>query len=330
MGGAYLSTISWHNTNMTIIVTGGAGFIGSCYIDRILMTTDESVTLVDNLTYAGRLQNFQNHTGNPRFRFVQADICHFEVIRDLIGEGDYVVNFAAESHVDRSILSGLPFVRTNVLGTQVMLDISLQNKALMFIQVSTDEVYGSITEGSWDENWPLNPNSPYAASKAGADLMALSYFRTHNLDIRITRCCNNYGPRQFPEKLIPYFVKKLLAGQNLPVYGSGLNVREWIHVEDHISAIELVRTGGSAGEIYNIGSGVHKTNLEIVHTILGHFEFPYSRIDHVADRKGHDLRYSLNSDKIRKQLGFSTDVSFDKGMYETLDWYKNNKDSFLD
>jgi dTDP-glucose 4,6-dehydratase len=314
---------------MAIIVTGGAGFIGSSYLDRIMANTSESIVMIDNLTYAGRTQNFHHHIGSPRFSFVKADICDFDVLGGLIAEGDTVVNFAAESHVDRSIESGLPFVKTNVLGTQVILDVSLRNKALMLIQVSTDEVYGSISNGAWSEEWPLSPTSPYSASKAGADLLAMSYFRTHNLDVRITRCCNNYGPRQYPEKLIPFFIKKLLAGEKVPVYGSGLNVREWIHVEDHITGIELVRLAGSSGEIYNIGSGAHKTNLEVVHSILEYFELPDSRIEHVLDRKGHDLRYALNSQKIKNQLGFSPEVSFEDGMKQTLEWYMSNKESLL-
>lgn len=314
---------------MTIIVTGGAGFIGSSYLDRIMATTNENVIMVDSLTYAGRVENFQHHVGNPRFRFVRADICDFDAMIGLVAEGDTVVNFAAESHVDRSIESGFPFVKTNVLGTQVILDVSFRKKALMFIQVSTDEVYGSISHGAWDEQWPLKPTSPYSASKAGADLLAMTYFRTHNLDVRITRCCNNYGPRQYPEKLIPYFVKKLLAGESVPVYGNGLNIREWIHVEDHVSGVELVRNAGSPGEAYNIGSGEHKTNLEVVHSILDYFDLPESRIEYVPDRKGHDERYALNSEKIRGQLGFSTSVSFKVGMDQTLAWYTNNKDALL-
>lgn len=311
---------------MAIIVTGGAGFIGSSYIDRIMNTTDENVIVLDNLTYAGRVQNFQDHVDNPKFSFVKADICDYTVLEDVISAGDTIVNFAAESHVDRSIQSGIPFVRTNILGTQSLLDVSLKKGVSKFLQISTDEVYGSISEGSWDEKWPLLPNSPYSATKAGADLLALSFFHTHNLDIRVTRCCNNYGIRQFPEKLIPFFIKKLLAGEKIPVYGNGLNIREWIHVDDHISGIELVRKTGAAGEIYNIGSGDHKTNLEVVHFILDYLGMPESKIEFVADRKGHDLRYSLNFEKIKNQFGYAPAKAFEVGMKETLDWYLQNRD----
>ncbi len=310
---------------MAIIVTGGAGFIGSSYVDRIITTTEDDVIVIDNLTYAGRLENLQSYSRNSRFRFVLGDICDYETVEKIIHKGDTIVNFAAESHVDRSIQSSIPFVTTNVLGTQVLLDICLKKNVKQFIQVSTDEVYGSISKGSWDETWPLSPNSPYSASKASADLISLSYFRTHGLDVRITRCCNNYGPRQYPEKLIPFFVKRLLAGEKVPVYGNGMNVREWIHVDDHINGIELVRTQGVAGEIYNVGSGVHKTNLDIVHLILDFLEMPKSRIEYVTDRKGHDLRYSLNSEKIRHNLGFSPNIAFQDGINATLDWYIQNK-----
>jgi dTDP-glucose 4,6-dehydratase len=313
---------------MAIIVSGGAGFIGSAYVDHIIDTTEDDVIVIDNLTYAGRLENLQTHRNNPRFRFVRGDICDFGIVEKLIHEGDTIVNFAAESHVDRSIESGIPFVTTNVLGTQVLLDISLKKNVKQFVQVSTDEVYGSISEGSWDEMWPLSPNSPYSASKASADLISLSYFRTHSLDVRITRCCNNYGPRQYPEKLIPFFIKRLLAGQNVPVYGDGMNVREWIHVSDHVNGIELVRTKGVAGEIYNIGSGFDKTNLDIVHSILEILELPISRIEYVEDRKGHDFRYSLNSQKIRNSLGFSESMQFEHGIRETLNWYLQNQEYF--
>ena len=243
----------------------------------------------------------------------------------MISEVDTVVHFAAESHVDRSISSSSEFVETNVAGTTVLLDALRDNQRVRFLHVSTDEVYGSIASGSWDESAPLSPNSPYSASKASSDLMALSYFRTYGLDIMISRSCNNYGPNQFPEKLIPFFVTNLLQGKKLPLYGSGMNVREWIHVNDHCDALNSILKSGKSGEVYNIGSGVEVTNLAVTRKILELFGEDDNSIEYVRDRLGHDLRYSMDCGKLRTKLGFVPITSFEKGLVETIDWYKNNR-----
>ena len=321
----YLSYSSWHNRPMRKIVTGGAGFIGSNYLKQmVLEDEDTEYIVVDALTYAGRISNIEPLMGLKNMKFVQGDISDKSLVSSLIKSGDTVINFAAESHVDRSIDSGYEFILTNVLGTQVLLDASLKAGGVKFVQISTDEVYGSIEEGSWDEEFPLRPNSPYSASKAAADLLCLSYFRTFDLDVRITRCSNNYGPNQYPEKLVPFFIKRLLAGQTVPLYGTGVNVREWIHVDDHIRGINLVEMNGDAGEIYNLGSGEHFTNLDIAHQLIKNLALPGNRIVFVEDRKGHDLRYSLNITKAKSKLGFEPKIKFESGLMETIEWYKRN------
>ena len=313
---------------MKILVTGGAGFIGSNYVKRMLARRDFDVSgliVLDNLTYAGSLDNLKEVQSDSRFKFIKGDICDKELVFKLISEVDTVVHFAAESHVDRSISSSSEFVETNVAGTTVLLDALRDNQRVRFLHVSTDEVYGSIASGSWDESAPLSPNSPYSASKASSDLMALSYFRTYGLDIMISRSCNNYGPNQFPEKLIPFFVTNLLQGKKLPLYGSGMNVREWIHVNDHCDALNSILKSGKSGEVYNIGSGVEVTNLAVTRKILELFGEDDNSIEYVRDRLGHDLRYSMDCGKLRTKLGFVPITSFEKGLVETIDWYKNNR-----
>jgi len=310
-----------------ILVTGGAGFIGSNFVRRIIDGTYRgfsSVTVLDKLTYAGTLTNFSELPADS-FEFVKGDICNSELVGRLVNEHDLVVNFAAESHVDRSINSARDFVITNVLGTQTLLDAVKSSNVKTYLQVSTDEVYGSIEKGSWPETYPLLPNSPYAASKASADLVCRSYFKTHGIDIRITRCSNNYGRNQFPEKVIPFFVTNLIENLNVPVYGSGLNVRDWLHVDDHCFGIYLALTKGRAGEIYNIGGGTELTNIELTKKILGLMGRDDESIVYVEDRKGHDLRYSVDISKISKELGYSPKIDWEAGLGETIDWYLDNE-----
>jgi dTDP-glucose 4,6-dehydratase len=304
------------------LVTGGAGFIGSNFVER-LISKGESVRVLDKLTYAGNLKSIQGFIDQGQLDFFHGDICDPVVVREAMDSVDVVVNFAAESHVDRSIESSAEFVKTNVLGTENLLAHALMLKTKVFIQISTDEVYGSIDNGSWKEDSPLKPNSPYSASKAAADLLAISYYKTHGLDIRITRCCNNYGPRQLPEKLIPSFITKLMKNEKVPLYGDGRNIREWIHVDDHCRAIDLVVEEGKPGEVYNIGSGFELENLELANLLLKVFNLESSFIRKVEDRKGHDFRYSVDSLKIQN-LGYKSKQEFDKGLLETIDWYKNN------
>ncbi|MFF9852779.1 dTDP-glucose 4,6-dehydratase [Streptomyces litmocidini] len=312
---------------MKVLVTGGAGFIGSHYVRSLLAGEygsdgDVSVTVLDKLTYAGNRDNLP--PAHDRLDFVQGDICDLPLLLDLLPGHDAIVHFAAESHVDRSLDAAADFVRTNALGTQTVLEAALRTGVRRVVHVSTDEVYGSIEEGAWTEEWPLLPNSPYAASKASSDLIARSYWRTHGLDLSITRCSNNYGPYQHPEKLIPRFVTNLLEGTPLPVYGTGGNMREWLHVDDHCRAIHLVLTQGRAGEIYNIGSGNELTNMALTERILDLCGADSSAIRYVTDRKGHDLRYSLDDTKIREQLGYAPRVSFDEGLAGTVAWYQDN------
>ncbi|MFE9743262.1 dTDP-glucose 4,6-dehydratase [Streptomyces sp. NPDC006477] len=314
---------------MRILVTGGAGFIGSHYVRSLLAgeyggDDMDTVTVLDKLTYAG---NRANLPASPeRLAFVHGDVCDLPLLLDLLPGHDAVVHLAAESHVDRSIDSAGAFVRTNVLGTQTVLEAALRTGVERLVHVSTDEVYGTIDEGSWTEDSPLLPNSPYAASKASSDLMARSYWRTHGLDLSITRCSNNYGPYQHPEKLIPRFVTNLLEGLPVPLYGDGRNVREWLHVDDHCRALHLVLTRGRAGETYNIGSGDELTNLALTERLLDLCGADRSMIRHVEDRKGHDLRYSLSDAKIREELGYTPLTSFDDGLRRTVDWYRDHPD----
>ncbi|OKJ65734.1 dTDP-glucose 4,6-dehydratase [Streptomyces sp. CB02261] len=314
---------------MRILVTGGAGFIGSHYVRSLLAgkyggDATDTVTVLDKLTYAGNRANLP--ASHERLAFVHGDVCDLPLLLDLLPGHDAVVHLAAESHVDRSIDSADAFVRTNVLGTQTVLEAALRTGTERFVHVSTDEVYGTVDEGSWTEDSPLLPNSPYAASKASSDLMARSYWRTHGLDLSITRCSNNYGPYQHAEKLIPRFVTNLLEGLPVPLYGDGRNVREWLHVDDHCRALHLVLTRGRAGETYNIGSGDELTNLALTERLLDLCGADRSMIRHVEDRKGHDLRYSLSDAKIREELGYTPLTSFDDGLRRTVDWYRDHPD----
>ena len=313
---------------MRLLVTGGAGFIGSNYVRRLLDGTLEgatSVTVLDNLTYAGNLKNLTAVENDPRLTFVRGDICDAQLISELYKSTDAIVHFAAESHVDRSIASSAEFVRTNVLGTNTLLDELRSYKDIRFVLVSTDEVYGSITDGSWDEKFPLSPNSPYSASKAGGDLLALAHTNTFGLNLSITRCGNNYGPFQYPEKLIPLFVTNLIQGKKVPVYGNGLNSREWVHVDDHCAGIHLALMKGRPGEIYNIGSQNDMSNIHLTKLILKSMDKSEDSIEYVADRANHDLRYSLNYSKAQDELGYVEKVPFIDGLKSTIEWYRNNQ-----
>lgn len=308
-------------------MTGGAGFIGSNYVKHIINkpeNNDLQVSVIDKLTYAGTLENLSEIIDKPNLEFIQGDICDSNLVEKLISNCDRVINFAAESHVDRSIVSAEEFVRTNILGTQVILEAVRKKPSVRYIQVSTDEVYGSIDVGSWDESYPLKPNSPYAASKAAADLIVLSYQKTYSLDLMISRCCNNYGPNQFPEKIIPLFITSLIQNKKIPVYGDGQNVREWIHVEDHCRGLELIFEKGESGEIYNIGSETELKNIDLTNKILSIFGFGAEMINYVADRLGHDRRYSLNYEKSIRDLGYKPGVTFESGLLETINWYKES------
>jgi len=316
---------------MRYLVTGGAGFIGSHYVRSLLSpgwTSADvtSVTVLDALTYAGNRANLDPVGDDPRLTFVHGDICDADLVDGLIAEADAVVHFAAESHVDRSIDGARVFVHTNVIGTQTLLEAALRHRTSRFVHVSTDEVYGSIDEGSWTESAPVAPNSPYSASKASSDLIALAYARTHGLDIVVTRCSNNYGPYQFPEKVIPLFVTNLLDGANVPLYGDGENVRDWLHVDDHCRGIDLVLHGGRPAEVYNIGGGTELSNKELTERLLEACGADWSRVDRVADRKGHDRRYSVDITRIHDELGYEPKTDFATGLAETVDWYRTRRD----
>ncbi|MFL6060685.1 MAG: dTDP-glucose 4,6-dehydratase [Marmoricola sp.] len=315
---------------MRLLVTGGAGFIGSHYVRTVLAGAwggpePEGVVVLDKLTYAGNRDNLAPVAEDPRLELVVGDICDRELVDSLVGRVDAVVHFAAESHVDRSILGARDFVMTNVVGTQTLLDSCLAIGVDKFVHVSTDEVYGSIAEGSWDEEEPLLPNSPYSASKASSDLIARAYFRTHGVPVAITRCSNNYGPYQYPEKVIPLFVTNLVDGLNVPLYGEGTNVRDWLHVDDHCRGIHLVLEKGRAGETYNIGGGTELTNKELTGLLLEATGADWSRVDRVADRLGHDLRYSVDISKIAAELGYAPQVPFEQGLADTVAWYRENR-----
>ncbi|MCT2195590.1 dTDP-glucose 4,6-dehydratase [Paenibacillus sp. p3-SID1389] len=314
---------------MKLLVTGGAGFIGSNFVLYMLKQhPNYQIINVDALTYAGNLENLKSVEGNPNHKFIKADITEAKAMDALIGQGvDVIVNFAAESHVDRSILEPDIFVKTNVLGTQVLLDAAKKHGVKKFVQVSTDEVYGTLGEtGLFTEETPLAPNSPYSASKAGGDLLVRAYHETFGLPVNITRCSNNYGPYQFPEKLIPLMISRALADEALPVYGDGLNIRDWLYVEDHCSAIDLVIHQGRDGEVYNIGGNNERTNLHIVRTILEQLGKPETLIKHVQDRPGHDRRYGIDPTKIMKELGWKPKHTFETGIKETIRWYLENKE----
>ena len=313
---------------MQIFVTGGAGFIGSAYVRAVLRdeypgAAGASVTVLDLLSYSGNRANLPER--DSRLRFVQGDITDAGLLAELLPGHDAVVHFAAESHVDRSISGALPFVTTNVLGTQVLLDAARAAGVGRFLHVSTDEVYGSIEHGSWTEEWPLAPRSPYAASKAGSDLLALAAHRTHGMDVVVTRCSNNYGPYQFPEKVIPLFVTNLLDGGTVPLYGDGGNIRDWLHVSDHCRGIQLALEKGRAGEVYHIGGGTELSNRELTGRLLDACGAGWDRVRPVADRKGHDRRYSLDITKISEELGYEPRVGLDEGLAATVAWYRDNR-----
>jgi len=313
-----------------IVVTGGCGFIGSNFIRQELETDpDLSIVNIDKLTYAGNLQNLADIAGSPRYEFVRGDICDRELVDSVLKRGgiDAVVNFAAESHVDRSILDSSPFVQTNIVGTQTLLDACRQQKIARYVQVSTDEVYGSLgDDGKFTEETPLAPNSPYSASKAAADLLVRAYVHTFQFPAVITRCSNNYGPYQFPEKLIPLFISNALQDKDLPIYGSGLNVRDWIHVLDHGRGISLALRKGRVGEVYNFGGDSELTNLDLTHALLEELGKPRTLIRQVADRPGHDHRYAIDFSKARRELGWTPRSNFRDGLRATIQWYRDHGD----
>ncbi|MBK7256558.1 MAG: dTDP-glucose 4,6-dehydratase [Ignavibacteriae bacterium] len=312
-----------------VLVTGGAGFIGSNFVQYFLGAhSDVKLVNFDDLTYAGNLGNLVAVASDPRYTFVKGDICDRAAVDRVMQEHaiDTVVHFAAESHVDRSITGATVFVTTNVVGTQVLLEASRAHGVERFLHVSTDEVYGSLgATGKFTEQTPLHPNSPYAASKASSDLLALAYQHTFGLPVIVTRCSNNYGPYQFPEKLIPLMIANILNDKELPVYGQGLNVRDWLFVGDHCSAIDTVLRKGKEGEVYNIGGENEWKNIDIVHLLLKRLQKPESLIRYVKDRPGHDLRYAIDATKIRTELGWSPSVTFDQGIAQTVDWYLVNE-----
>jgi dTDP-glucose 4,6-dehydratase len=312
---------------MNILVTGGAGFIGSNFVNRLFAREYDidfnQVYILDSLTYAGSKSNLnQSVLNDPRLHFIVGSINDKVLVGELVTKVDTIVNFAAESHVDRSIENPELFLVTNVLGTTNILNALVGRNDKKLVQISTDEVYGSIDHGSWDEFSEVSPNSPYSASKASADLLCKAFHKTYGVNVVMTRCSNNYGPNQFPEKLIPLTVKKLTSGESVPIYGDGLQRREWIHVDDHCLGIALVLSKGRSGEIYNIGSGIEIENIRLVEFIITHLGLDLSQISHVADRLGHDSRYSVNFEKIVNELGYATKVSFEQGMRDTVDWYK--------
>lgn len=315
---------------MKLLVTGGAGFIGSNFILYLLRKhPDYQIINLDKLTYAGNLENLKEVEDNPHYQFVKGDICDADLVNQLVKECDVVVHFAAESHVDRSILDPGIFVKTNVLGTITLLNACRNNGLKRFHQISTDEVFGSLEldeKRKFNENSPYNPHSPYSASKAAADHFVRAYYHTYNLPVTISNCSNNFGPYQFPEKLIPLFVTNLLEGKKVPLYGDGLNVRDWLYVEDHCEAIDLILEKGKIGETYCIGGDNEKSNIEITRFILKELGFGEEMIEYVKDRPGHDRRYAIDSSKIKKELGWKPKHSFDEAMKKTIEWYKNNRD----
>lgn len=310
---------------MQVLLTGGAGFIGSNFV-RLFVQGQfpqfSHIYILDKLTYAGNLENIENFLCDPNVTFIQGDILDKGLVYELIKSINLVVNMAAESHVDNSISNSSPFVTTNILGTQALLEASLQNKHIKFIQVSTDEVYGSILTGTWNENSNLEPNSPYSASKASADLLVNAFAKTYRLETVITRCTNNYGPNQFPEKIIPFFIKKLVSGEKVPIYGNGNQIRDWLYVDDHCRAIYLAAIHGKSGEIYNVGGGTELKNIELANLIIKYMGLSEDRIEFVSDRPGHDQRYSVSWNKIA-QLGYRPTAKFELDFIKTVNWYVN-------
>lgn len=316
---------------MRIVVTGGAGFIGSNFVRHLVANRyagleNASVVVLDALTYSGTLTNLSECLDNPRLSVVHGDIRDTDVVEATVARADFLVHFAAESHVDRSVRDAGVFIDTNIRGTQVLLDAAIRAGVGRFLHVSTDEVYGSIDEGSWDENEPLLPNSPYAASKAGSDLIVRAFHRTHGLDTVTTRCSNNYGPHQFPEKIIPLFVTNLIDGLTVPLYGDGQNVRDWLHVDDHCRGIALALTKGRSGEIYNIGGGTELTNRELTELLVEATGSDWSSVEKVDDRKGHDRRYSVDITKATDELGYRPEVAFADGLLATVEWYRTHRE----
>ena len=317
---------------MNLMITGGAGFIGSRFAELLVSheipNKFSSITIVDNLTYSGNLANLDSIISSPQFYFKEVDICNQAGIEAIIQEHsiNVIVNFAAESHVDRSIESSFEFLRTNVMGTQNLLDLAKKHGIERYLQVSTDEVYGAIPKGSWEEDEPLKPNSPYSASKAGADLLVQAYGKTYGMNVGITRCCNNYGLRQFPEKIIPLFVSNIIDGKQVPIYGDGRQIREWIHVDDHCRGVATVLENGKRGEIYNIAGTDEFENIDLARKIISYFgKSEKDTFKFVADRKGHDVRYSLTGNKIREELGFEPKIAFETGLLDTIEWYVANE-----
>jgi dTDP-glucose 4,6-dehydratase len=313
---------------MRLLVTGGAGFIGSTYVRELLAgrypgSGDERVTVLDKLTYAGNLSNLP--IGHPRLDFIRGDVCDGPLLADLVPGHDAVIHFAAESHVDRSLADSALFAMTNVVGTSTLLTACRDASVERVVHVSTDEVYGSIESGSWTEQSPLEPNSPYSASKAASDLFARAWWRSHGVPVSVTRCSNNYGPYQFPEKVIPRFVTNLLDGLDVPLYGDGHHVREWLHVRDHCRAIHLVLIGGQPGEVYNIGGGTGISNRELTGSLLRLCDAGWDRVRQVPDRKAHDERYSLSGRKMQEELGFAPEIPFEAGLAEVVSWYRDNR-----
>lgn len=313
---------------MRLLVTGGAGFIGNCFVRHILNKyPDYKVINLDALTYAGNLENLKDVENNPSYKFVHGNICDKKLVRELMAEVDACVNFAAESHVDRSITGPEIFVETNIQGTLNLLQNAKEFKIDRYLQVSTDEVYGTLGKtGYFTEETPLAPNSPYSASKTGADLLVRAYYETYKMPVLTTRCSNNYGPYQYPEKLIPLFISNLLNGKQVPVYGDGMNVRDWLYVYDHCAAIDTVLHKGRVGEVYNIGGNNEKANIEITKLLIKELGKDESSIKYVEDRLGHDRRYAIDSSKIQKELGWSPSVTFEEGIKLTIDWYLKNQD----
>jgi len=312
---------------MKLLVTGGAGFIGSNFIHYWLVKyPNDSIINLDLLTYAGNLENLSDIENNANYKFVQGDICDAELVNSLVKEVDVIVHFAAESHVDRSILNSADFIRTNVEGTRVLLEAAKNNGNKRFHHISTDEVYGALSFDSpkFSETTPYDPRSPYSASKASSDHLVRAYYHTHGLPITISNCSNNYGPYQHPEKLIPRFITNLIEGKNVTVYGEGRNIRDWIHVDDHNRGVDLILKNGKIGETYCLGGNSERSNIDMTHDILNLMNCGEDRIDYVADRLGHDLRYAIDYSKAKAEIGFEPQISLKEGLSATIDWYKNN------